>query len=214
VNENDEAGAAGTNPGSETEHSDCSAEEERAAIEKEASLEPPDDAERRAVLHEVNRKQEVAFRHLQKRNEFYKLADEQDDVAVRLLGHADKLLAEKKLAALEPTTPRRVVTAAEFFAERDEALASLWGDGILVRGGGYLILSGPGGVGKTILLGAFLLALAAGRDEFLGFPLPGEFVPCLILEAEGSRSKFRERAAAMARAYGLDAGKLPLFFHA
>jgi hypothetical protein len=129
----------------------------------------------------------------------------------------ERELAATGAAAMEDDTtkPRPlVVTAAEFFAEQDEALTSLWGDGLLVPGGGYLIASSQGGVGKTIVLCGLFIALAAGKEEFLGFSLPGEPVPCLILEAEGSRKKFRERIASMARAYKLEATKLPLFFQA
>lgn len=114
----------------------------------------------------------------------------------------------------ETGSSRLVVSSAEFFAERDEAIGSLWGDALLTTGGSYLIVGGEGGVGKTILIVGLFVALAAGHKEYLGFPLPGTPTPGLILEAEGSRSKFRERFRSIAAAYGSDALKLPLFFHA
>ncbi len=107
-----------------------------------------------------------------------------------------------------------VVSAAEFFAERDEILTSLWGDGLLVPGGAYTIIGGQGGVGKTIIVVGLLLSLAAGRSEFLGLKLPGEPVPVLVLEAEGSRPRFRERVRGIVNSYGLDPTRLPIFFHA
>lgn len=116
----------------------------------------------------------------------------------------------------EDPSPSRhfVVSAVEFLAEQDDARPSLWGDGLLVSGGGYLIVGGEGEVGKTILLAGLYLSLAAGLKEYLGFPLPGSETPVLILEAEGSRPKFRARMQSVARAYGLDLAKLPIFFHA
>jgi|GEM_PF-6529707 len=55
-----------------------------------------------AATREASRKLDVAMPLLHERNELYKRADELDEQAVRLLGHADKLLAEKTLAALLP----------------------------------------------------------------------------------------------------------------
>jgi hypothetical protein len=107
---------------------------------------------------------------------------------------------------------RPVVSAKEFLAEYDEMRAGLWGS-MLMPGGGYLIKSGPGGVGKTITLVGLHLHLAAGAKEFLGFPLVGSAVPVLVLEAEGARPPFRERMKAAAEGYGFDLASLPVFFH-
>lgn len=113
----------------------------------------------------------------------------------------------------EKDVTRTVVSAAEFFSERDEFIESLWGDGLLIPGGGYLIVGGEGGVGKTIVLAGLFLSLAAGLSSFLGFDLPGEETPVLILEGEGSRPKFRERILQIGDSYGINVAKLPVFFH-
>ncbi len=105
------------------------------------------------------------------------------------------------------------ITWDQFMAETFPPVPSMWGDALLVKGGGYLIASGDTGVGKTILEANLLLSLAAGRDHFLGFPLPGRPVRCLLLEAEGSRGLFRDRLKQIADNLGIR-GSLPIFFHA
>ena len=57
-----------------------------------------------------------------------------------------------------------------------------------------------------------LLAGAAGRTEFLGFPLPGRPITSLILEAEGNRYTFRDWIRHIAESLGVN-GSLPLHFH-
>jgi hypothetical protein len=113
----------------------------------------------------------------------------------------------------DTVTTSGVISAAEFFSEPEDPVPSLWGDALLVPGGSYLIVGGEGGVGKTILLAGLFLRLAAGHSEFLGFKLAGEETPVLILEAEGSRSVFRERILRIGDAYGSNVAKLPVFFH-
>jgi hypothetical protein len=134
----------------------------------------------------------------------------------------DSLLAEAEVwkvsepAQAEPERQRAaplVVTAAEFLAENDdERFMSLWGDALLTEGGGYTIVSGEGGIGKTIVLVGLFISLAAGLKEFLGFALPGDPIPVLVFQAEGSRRKFRARMRTAAAGYGLDLAKLPMFF--
>ncbi len=109
--------------------------------------------------------------------------------------------------------PRLTVTWDEFMAETFPPVPSLWGPAFLVKGGGYLILSGDTGVGKTILMLNLILSLAEGREEFLGFPLPGRPVHTLFLEAEGSRQLFRDRLRQTAEARGIRR-LLPISFHA
>lgn len=109
---------------------------------------------------------------------------------------------------------RLVVTWDEFLEEKYPKVPSLWGDAFLVKGGGYLIVGGDTGVGKTILMANLILSLAAGRDNFLGFRLPGRPVAVLFLEAEGSRSCFRARLLQMAGNLGvLDDAGLPIYFN-
>lgn len=126
----------------------------------------------------------------------------------------DEARRAERTDAADKTDPARrlVVTAEEFLAERDEAAPSLLGVGLLVPGGGYLIVGGDGGVGKTILLASAFVALAAGEQEFLSLALPGEPVPMLVLEGEGSRAGFRLRMPAIAEARGHDLARLPVFF--
>ncbi len=137
---------------------------------------------------------------------------------------ATRLAAEQELeregirteadAAPEPRNDGRLVLSfAEFAVERFEAADSLWGDAFLVRGGGYLILGGEGGVGKTVLLVNLVVRMAAGEQEFLGFKLPGRKVPVLFLEAEGSRTRFRDWIMKIAQNLGHDPKDLPIFFH-
>lgn len=108
---------------------------------------------------------------------------------------------------------RLTCTWAEFEAERTPSVPSLWGDGLLVKGGGYLVLGGDTGVGKTILMSNLVIGSAAGWPSFLGFPLPGRPVPSLILEAEGNRYRFRDWIFTIARNLGVS-GPLPIHFHA
>lgn len=71
--------------------------------------------------------------------------------------------AEDAREAAAATRARLVVTAAEFLAENDdERFMSLWGDALLTEGGGYTIVSGEGGIGKTIVLVGLFISLAAG----------------------------------------------------
>lgn len=107
---------------------------------------------------------------------------------------------------------RLTITWNEFLEETFPPVSSLWGDALLVKGGGYSLLGGDTGVGKTILKANLILSLAEGRDQFLGLPLPGRPVRCLLLEAEGSRQKFRDRLRQIAEARGIR-GSLPIFFH-
>ena len=107
---------------------------------------------------------------------------------------------------------RLIVGWDEYMAETYPPVPSLWGDALLVKTGGYLLLAGDTGVGKTILKANLILSLAEGRDEFLGFALPGRPVKCLLLEAEGSRQMFRDRLLKIAEARGIH-GSLPIAFH-
>ena len=107
---------------------------------------------------------------------------------------------------------RLIVTWEQFMAETYPPVPSLWGDALLVKTGGYLLLAGDTGVGKTILKANLILSLAEGRDEFLGFPLPGRPVTSLLLEAEGARQLFRDRFRRIAEARGVY-GSLPVAFH-
>jgi hypothetical protein len=88
----------------------------------------------------------------------------------------------------------------------------MWGEAFLVRAGGYLILGGDGGVGKTVLLVNLALHMAAGDAEFLGFKLPGRRVTVLFIEAEGSRSRFRDWIGKIAREIRYEPTDLPIFF--
>jgi hypothetical protein len=115
--------------------------------------------------------------------------------------------------AKSPRDTALVITWDEFVAEQYPPVPSLWGDALLVKGGGYLIVGGDTGVGKTILVSNLIFALVAGMDEFLGFPLPGRPVSVLFLEAEGSRQKFRDRLQQIAERLGVRRVGLPLFFH-
>ncbi len=115
-------------------------------------------------------------------------------------------------AAETPSGPL-VVTWDEFMAETFPPVPSLWGDAFLVKGGSYTVLGGDTGVGKTIFTANLILALAEGRDSFLGFPLPGRPVRSLFLEAEGSRPKFRDWIRHIAESLGIK-GSLPISFHA
>nr|MDQ5870758.1 AAA family ATPase [Acidobacteriota bacterium] len=101
----------------------------------------------------------------------------------------------------------------EFRDERHPAAVSVWGDGLIVKGGAYMILGGDTGVGKTILAANKALAMAEGRDEFLGFQLPGRPVCQLFLEGEGSRPRFRDRFVRAAENLGVSTSGLPIFFH-
>jgi hypothetical protein len=114
---------------------------------------------------------------------------------------------------LQAVTSRLTVSWDEYMAEKAPSVPSLWGDGLLVKGGGYLVIGGDTGVGKTILICNQIIACAAGWDSFLGMPLPGRQVPSLILEAEGNRFNFRDRIAAIARNMGVQQ-PLPIHFHA
>lgn len=116
-------------------------------------------------------------------------------------------------AAPEYERRRLTITWDEYMAERAPLVQSLYGDGLIVKGGGYLIVSGDTGVGKTILVSNLLIAAAEGKESFLGFALPGRPVTSLILEAEGSRYRFRDRIQQIARALGAE-GNLPIHFHA
>jgi len=99
----------------------------------------------------------------------------------------------------EPLT----VTWDQYMAERAPSVPSLLGDALIVKSGGYTLLGGDTGVGKTILLSNLLLALADSREEFLGLKLPGRPVRSLILEAEGNRHTFRDWIAHIARSMGI-----------
>jgi len=116
-------------------------------------------------------------------------------------------------AASGVATDRLVLSFAEFAEEHFDAADSLWGDAFLVRGGGYLILGGEGGVGKTILLVNLVVRMAAGESDFLGFKLPGRKVPVLFLEAEGSPVRFRDWIMKIAQNLGHDPKELPIFVH-
>jgi hypothetical protein len=130
----------------------------------------------------------------------------------QMLSDAPEWAAPKPADEEKSMAEKLIITWDEFMAETFPKVISLWGLAFLVMGGGYLVLSGDTGVGKTILIINLILSLAEGRDEFLGFPLPGRPVRCLILEAEGSRKMFRDRIAAIADARGIK-GSLPITFH-
>jgi hypothetical protein len=145
-------------------------------------------------------------------------ADDYEGSAQRFRDAEEALLEREALQddtfrPQEGRAPRLIVSAAEFLAEKDSAEVSLFGDGLLVAASGYTIVSGQGGVGKTLLLAGLFIQMAAGASEFLGFRLPGERVPVVILQAEGSRPKFRERMRVSAMSYGHDLADLPIYFH-
>jgi hypothetical protein len=108
--------------------------------------------------------------------------------------------------------PRLVLSFQAFEVEKFDSIDSLWGDAFVVPGGGYLILGGDGGVGKTIFYANLALRMAAGEREFLGFKLPGRPVRVLFIEAEGSRARFRDWIVKIARNLGYEPRDLPIFF--
>ncbi|MEX1243412.1 MAG: AAA family ATPase [Thermoanaerobaculia bacterium] len=111
------------------------------------------------------------------------------------------------------TNGRLTVTWDEYEGETAPCVPSLWGDALLVRAGGYMIVGSDTGVGKTTLIANLIFSAADARDEFLGFPLPGRAVPALILEAEGNRYRFRDRIGQIAKNLGLRVPP-PIHFHA
>jgi hypothetical protein len=147
--------------------------------------------------------------------DFFKLGGTTDQL--------DQMLADAPLfvpsedadaPAMQSTaTGKLTVSFAEFAQETDDQqkAESLWGR-FLVRGGGYLLVGGEGGVGKTVLLANLAVRMAAGESEFLGFDLPGRKVKILFLEGEGSRLAFRDWIVKIARNLGYDPDELPIFF--
>jgi hypothetical protein len=128
----------------------------------------------------------------------------------------DRLLADAKewkpTQSESDSTPPLAMSFAEFMAEQDaHAQESLLGDALLVPGGGYLVLSGDTGVGKTIVLANLAFALAAKWTNFLGFKLPGRPVRVLFLQAEGSRAAWRKRLRGIAEKLGVPLEDLPIF---
>jgi hypothetical protein len=105
-----------------------------------------------------------------------------------------------------------VVSFAEFMRETFSGADSLFGEALLVRAGGYLIVGGDGGVGKTIWLANLAIRLASGARDFHGLRLPGRPVAVLFIEAEGSRARFRDWIVKIARNLGYDPATLPIYF--
>jgi hypothetical protein len=171
-----------------------------------------DDYQRARERLQLAKETEVERTALLEANRKFDLAMKLDDQAAKVHSQGTRILEARNLSAARQTGPR-IVSWDEYMAETYPPLQSLWGDAFLVKAGDYLILSGDTGVGKTILLINLVLALAAGWEEFLGFPLPGRPVHQLVLEAEGSRSKFRDRISKIKENLGIR-GSLPISFHA
>ena len=72
------------------------------------------------------------------------------------------------------------------------------------------IMVADAGLGKTTLLAQMCLSLASGRP-FLGIPTHGA-IPVLLLEAEGARPIFRERAELCRRAMGIETAELKRWY--
>lgn len=110
------------------------------------------------------------------------------------------------------TNGRLTVTWDEFMAEEAPSRPSLWGDALLLQAGGYTLIGGDTGVGKTIFMANLIIHLADARESFAGFPLPGRQVSSLLLEAEGNRYRFRDWIRHISKSLGIRRS-LPIFFH-
>jgi hypothetical protein len=95
----------------------------------------------------------------------------------------------------------------EFQSERDK-IRYLCGD--ILAAQTVNIMVADAGLGKTTLLAQMCLSLASGRP-FLGIKTHAP-IPVLLLEAEGARPIFRERAELCRKAMGIDHSELRNWF--
>jgi hypothetical protein len=128
-------------------------------------------------------------------------------------GHSTGELLELALPliakALGPSNPT-VLALEDFLQEHADPVPSLVGNGAIAKES-LNVLAGEPGTGKTLLALNLVLCLAAGKS-FLGLHVP---VPCrcLFVEAEGNRTRFRERVLTARRSLGLnEEPDIPLFF--
>lgn len=129
---------------------------------------------------------------------------EKEDVSDWLVSHkVDELLALLGPESVEMNPCNWI----EFQAETDR-MRYLCGD--ILAAQTVNIMVADAGLGKTTLIAQMCLSLASGRP-FLGIGVPGP-IPVLLLEAEGARPIFRERAELCRKSMGLDHSQLQRWF--
>ena len=129
---------------------------------------------------------------------------EKEDVSDWLLTHKPE---ELRLLLGPESVEMNPCDWGEFQKETDK-IRYLCGD--ILAAQTVNIMVADAGLGKTTLLAQMCLSLASGRP-FLGIDVP-EPIPVLLLEAEGARPIFRERAELCRRAMGIDPSQLRRWF--